>query len=69
MNHSEWFSKDYDVKICDDVLFWKQDGGLVTATTTAWLMKLYPAKWVLFVKWLFNIEIIKKIWIDTQQEQ
>ena len=28
MNHPEWFSKDYDVKICDDVLFWKQDGAL-----------------------------------------
>ena len=48
---------------------WKKMGCLVTATSMAWLMKLYPAKMAVFVKWLFDIEIIKKMWIDTQQDQ
>ena len=46
MNHPKSFSKDHDIKICDVVLFLKQDGVL----SMAWLMKLYPTKMALFVK-------------------
>ena len=39
---------------------WNKMGCLVTASSMAWLVVLYPAKMVLFIKWLFNIEIIKE---------
>ena len=46
MNHSKSISKDHYIKICDVVLFLKQDGVL----SMALLMKLYPAKMALFIK-------------------
>ena len=44
MNHPEWFSKDYDVKICDDVLFWKQDGALSNSYHYSMVNEIVPSK-------------------------
>ena len=50
MNYLKWFSTDHNIKICDLVYSWDKMGCLVTATSKAWLMKLYPAKMALFMK-------------------
>ena len=61
MNCPKWFFTDHDIKVVMLYYSWKKMGCLVRATSMAWLMKLYPAKMALFVKWLFDIEIIKKM--------
>ena len=43
---------------------WNNVGCLVTASSMVWLMKLYPAKMVLFVKWLSDIEIIPVLYFQ-----
>ena len=44
MNHPEWFSTDHDIKICDLVLFLKQDGVLSNSYQYGMVNEIVPSK-------------------------
>ena len=44
MNHPKWFSIDHDIKICDVVLFLKQDGVLSNSYQYGMVNEIAPSK-------------------------
>ena len=44
MNHPKWFSRDHDIKICDIVLFFKQDGVLSNSCQYGMVNDIVPSK-------------------------
>ena len=44
MNHPKWFSTDHDIKICDVVLFLKQDGVLSNGYQYGLVNEIVPSK-------------------------
>ena len=44
MNHPKWFSTDHDIKICDVVLFLKQDGVLSNSYQYGMVNEIVPSK-------------------------
>ena len=50
INHPKWLSTGHEIKVCDIALLLKEDGVLSNNYQYILLMKLYPAKMVLFVK-------------------
>ena len=44
MNHPKWLSTDHDLKICDDVLFLKQDGVLSNSYQYCMVNEIVPSK-------------------------
>ena len=60
MNHPKWFSTDHDIKICDIVLFLKQDGVLKNSYQYGIVNEILPS----------NNGIIRKVtvWYRNHQE-